>query len=721
MKKDTMRVETRKRMSFLLLIFLVILVILAGRVAWIQTVDSEKLQKMAYEQQTRDRTINSSRGTIYSSDNKVLAISASMETISVTPSQVKNPAELAQKFVDLLGLDYTEVYEKITSKSALVTIAKNVEKDVTDILRKWIDETDTLGVKIDETNKRYYPNNSLASHVLGFVGSDNQGLYGIEKSYEDVLTGVPGRVISETDGKGNDIPFSSEEYYAPQNGRDLVLSIDSSIQYFTEKALAPAVIDNDCVKGGVAIVMKPSTGDVLAMAVYPDYDPNEAFGPYNEEQSLTWDTIESSEKKKIREKMWRNMAISDTYEPGSTFKIITASAALDSGVISIDDHFTCVGRITIGGATMKCWRYYRPHGVQTLTETLENSCNPAFIEIGLKMGKELFYKYIDAFGFTEKTGIELPGEASGVFHAIQKVGDTELATTAFGQRFNITPISLITAISAVANDGKLMVPRIVKEVRDADGNTLYTNEPKQVRQVISKETAEKVRGMMEKVVSEGTGGNAYIKGYDVGGKTGTGEQGIGDATWYVASFVGIAPANNPEIAVLVALFDPNGPSHGGGAIAAPVTKQIIEETLRYLQIQPNSSDSSDNGVIVPEVRGLTVTETRTKLHEAGLKYNFQGSYTDTSIVKDQIPKPNVEVLENSSIILYTEENTEKVMVEVPNVYGKSVDETTTLLKSVGLNVNADGLGVADTQLPAAGTTVEKGSLVKVTFKIKEVD
>lgn len=721
MKNDTMRIETRKNMRNLLSLFLLVLIVLTGRVAWIQTVDSEKLQKMAYEQQTRDRTINSSRGTIYSSDNKVLAISASMETISVTPSQVKNPAELAQKFVDLLGLDYTEVYEKITSKSALVTIAKNVEKDVTDILRKWIDETDTLGVKIDETNKRYYPNNSLASHVLGFVGSDNQGLYGIEKSYEDVLTGVPGRVISETDGKGNDIPFSSEEYYAPQNGRDLVLSIDSSIQYFTEKALAPAVIDNDCVKGGVAIVMKPSTGDVLAMAVYPDYDPNEAFGPYNEEQSLTWDTIESSEKKKIREKMWRNMAISDTYEPGSTFKIITASAALDSGVISIDDHFTCVGRITIGGATMKCWRYYRPHGVQTLTETLENSCNPAFIEIGLKMGKEIFYKYIDAFGFTEKTGIELPGEASGVFHAIQKVGDTELATTAFGQRFNITPISLITAVSAVANDGKLMVPRIVKEVRDSDGNTLYTNEPKQVRQVISKETAEKVRGMMEKVVSEGTGGNAYIKGYDVGGKTGTGEQGIGDATWYVASFVGIAPANNPEIAVLVALFDPKGPSHGGGAIAAPVTKQIIEETLRYLQIQPNSSDDSDNGVIVPEVRGLTVSETRTKLHEAGLKYNFQGSYTDTSIVKDQIPKPNVEVLENSSIILYTEENTEKVMVEVPNVYGKSVEETTTLLKSVGLNVNADGLGVADTQLPAAGTTVEKGSLVKVTFKIKEVD
>ncbi|MBP3283975.1 MAG: PASTA domain-containing protein [Clostridia bacterium] len=721
MKKDTMRIKTKKRMLVLMGLFLVALVVLAGRVAWIQTVESEKLQKMAYDQQTRDRTINSSRGTIYSSDNKVLAISASMETISVTPSQVANAAELSQKLADLLGLEYNEVYEKVTSKAALVTIAKNVEKDVTDILREWINETKTKGVKIDETNKRYYPNNRLAAHVLGFVGSDNQGLYGIEKSYEDVLTGIPGRVISETDGKGNDIPFSSEEYYAPQNGRDLVLSIDSSIQYFTEKALAPAVIDNDCVKGGVAIVMKPSTGDVLAMAVYPDYDPNEAFGPYDEEQAAIWDSLDATEKKKLRESAWRNKAISDTYEPGSTFKVITTSAALDSGTATLDDHFTCVGRITVGGATMKCWRYYRPHGVQTFTEALGNSCNPAFIQLGVKMGKETFYKYIDAFGFTEKTGIELPGEATGVFHAIQNVHDTELATAAFGQRFNITPISLIAAISAVANDGKLMVPRIVKEVRDSDGNTLYSNEPKVVRQVISKETSEKVRGMMEKVVSEGTGGNAYIKGYEVGGKTGTAEQGIGASTWYVASFVGIAPANNPEIAVLVALFDPKGPSHGGGAIAAPVTKQIIEETLRYLQIQPNNADEMNTGVIVPEVRGLTVAETRTKLKEAGLKYNFQGTYSDTSIVKDQIPKPNIEVLENSSIILYTEENAEKTMVEVPNVYGKTISEATALLKNVGLNVNTDGLGVADEQIPAAGTAVEKGSLVKVTFKIKEVD
>ncbi len=698
--------------------FMVLLVI---RLTWVQAVDGEWLQEMAYEQQTRDRTINSARGTIYSSDGKVLAISASMETISVTPAQVKNQAELAQKLADLLGLNYDEVYEKINSKEALVTIAKNVDKETTDTLRNWISETKTKGVKIDESTKRYYPNNSLASHVLGFVGTDNQGLYGIEKTYEDVLTGVPGRVISETDGKGNDIPFSSEEYYAPQNGRDLVLTLDSSIQYFAEKYLKQAVIDNDCAKGGVAIVMQPSTGDVLAMATSPDFDANNAFGPYTEEQELSWETMDSSEKKTIRENMWRNKAISDTYEPGSTFKLITLSAALDSGAISLGDQFTCTGSYVAGGARMKCWRYYRPHGLQQLKECLGNSCNPAFIQIGLKMGKEVFYKYIDAFGFTEKTGIDLPGEASGIFHTIQNVKDAELATAAFGQRFQITPIALISAVSAIANDGKLMEPRIVKEIRDSEGNVLSKNEPKVVRQVISKQTSENVRSMMEYVVSEGTGGNAYIEGYDVGGKTGTAEQGVGANTWYVASFVGIAPANNPEIAVLVALFDPKGASHGGGAIAAPVVKNIIEDTMRYLQIQPNAGSSKDVGVIVPEVRGLTIADAKSKLSEAGLKFSINGEQSESATIQDQIPKPNVEVLENSTVILYTEADADKVTVTVPNLYGKTVSEATALLKNVGLNINIEGLGTVDSQLPKAGDQAERGSVVSVKFKITEVD
>lgn len=720
LKKGVMKLGIRRRMICLFVLVIIALSLLIVRLAWVQIVDSPRLQELAYDQQTRDRTINSARGTIYSSDGKVLAISASMETISVTPTQVKNPEELAHKLADLLGLEYEDVYEKVTSKTALVTIAKNVTKETTDLLRTWISDTKTAGVKIDESTKRYYPNNSLAAHVLGFVGTDNQGLYGIEKTYEDILTGIPGRIISETDGKGNDIPLSSEQYYAPQNGRNLVLSIDSSIQYFAEKYLEKAVIDNDCEKGGVAIVMKPSTGDVLAMAVKPDFNPNEAFGPYNDEQVISWDVMSSEEKKKIRENMWRNKAISDTYEPGSTFKVITASAAIDSGFATCDDHFNCSGSITIGGATMKCWRYYRPHGTQTFTEALGNSCNPVFIQLGLKMGKEIFYKYVDAFGFMEKTGIDLPGEASGVFHSIQKVGDTELATAAFGQRFNITPIELITAVSAIANEGKLMEPRLVKEIRDDDGNILSTNDPKVVRQVISKQTAETVCEMMEKVVSEGTGGNAYIKGYDVGGKTGTAEQGINEATWYVASFVGIAPASNPEVAVLVALFDPKGASHGGGAIAAPVVKEIIEDTMGYLKIQPNVDEES-SGVIVPELRGLTVSEAKTKLKEYGLKYSINGEKDDTMTIKDQIPKPNIEVIANSSIILYTDEDATKSMVTVPDVFGKSVSEATNLLKNMSLNISIEGLGTASEQTPKAGEKVERGSIVNVQFKITEVD
>lgn len=719
MAKGNIKIKSKNRMIFLLVSSCVLLLLLIVRTAWIQIVDSEWLQKKAYESQTRDRTISSKRGTIYSSDNNVLAKSYSVETVKVIPAQVKNQAEMAQKLSEILNLDYQETYDKICKKQSEVTIKKDVDKEKTDLIRAWIIETDSNGIKIDESIKRFYPNNNLASHVLGFYGTD-KGLYGIEKSYDDVLTGTPGRIISETDGRGNDIPFSSESYYAAQDGNDIVLSIDSSIQYFAEKHLEQAIIDNECAQGGVAIVMKPATGDVLAMAVKPDFDLNSPFGPYNEEQSAVWDTISSDDKKEIRESMWRNMAISDTYEPGSTFKVITAASALDSGTFEANSQFSCTGSITIGGARMKCWRYYRPHGLQTMTQALENSCNPAFITMGVTLGKEVLRKYIDAFGFTEKTGIELPGEASGVFHNIQKMGDTEVATTAFGQRFNITPIELVTAVSAVANDGKLMKPRIVKEIRDSNGNVILENKPEVVRQVVSKEAANTVKLMMESVVANGTGGNAYIKGYDVGGKTGTAEQGIGEATWYVASFVGVAPVDSPEIVVLVALFDPQGPSHGGGAIAAPVTKNIIEDTLGYLQIKPyvDPNDPENQTVSVPNLKGMSLTDAIKVLKAAGLSYSTQGNGDS---VADQIPKANVEVIANSKIILYTEEGAEKVKVKVPNVIGQNLADATLLLKNVGLIINADGLGVADSQNPAPDTEVEKGSIINVQFKIKEVD
>jgi len=717
MAKDNIKLKTKKRMLILLAVTVGLFLLLLGRVAWVQIVDSKWLQQEAYESQTRDRIISSKRGTIYSSDEKVLAVSASVETVSVIPAQVDDPQAISAKLAEVLELDYEETLAKVKSNQSIVTIQKRVEKEKTDKIREWILETKNEGIKIDESVERIYPNNNLASHVLGFVGTDSQGLYGIEKKYDEVLTGVPGRIIAETDGRGNTIPFSSESYYAAQDGSSLVLSIDATIQHFTEKYLEQAVIDNECAKGGVAVVMDPVTGDILAMSVKPDYDLNNPFGPYNAEQELVWETMPSTEKKKIREAMWRNAAISDTYEPGSTFKVITSAIGLDLGLVEDSIQFTCTGRITVGGATMKCWRYYRPHGTQTLTQALENSCNPAFISLGLRIGKEQFNKYVEAFGLTEKSGIDLPGETKGIFHGVQKMGKVELATSAFGQRFQVTPIGLATAVSSIANGGKLMRPRIVKEIRNSEGEIISKIEPEVTRQVVSKETANKVKLMMESVVANGTGGNAYIKGYDVGGKTGTAEQGIGAATWYVASFVGIAPVENPEMVVLVALFDPKGESHGGGAIAAPVVKQIVDDSLQYLQIQ-KKADGEIADVTVPDLVGYTATQAKDILAKAKLTCSIQG--TGEKII-DQIPKAGAKVIENSKIILYTEEDMKKVTVTVPNVIGKSFEEAKTLLDAVGLSINAEGLGFATEQNPAADTVVEKGSIINIQFIIKEVD
>jgi len=713
--------KTKQNLMILLIGFTAVLCLLIIRLFYIQVIDSQRLQKMAYDQQTRDRLITSKRGTIYSSDGKKLAVSASVETVSVVPSQVKDKEKVAIKLAEILELDVEKVRKQVNSKSSLVTIKKKVEKETTDKIREWILAEDIDGIKMDETTKRFYPNNNLASHVLGFTGEDNQGLYGIEKSYEKILTGLPGRVVAETDGKGNEIPYESEKYYSPQNGSDIVLSIDSSIQYFAEKYLEEAVINNKCEKGGIAIVTRPATGDILAMAVKNDFNPNEPFGPYTEEQAAVWDTMTSDEKVIVREKQWRNRAISDTYEPGSTFKLITASVGLDTGLLTPEETFTCKGSYTVAGVTMKCWRYYRPHGAQNFIQAMENSCNPVFIEIGQRFGKERMYKYIEGFGFKDKTGIELPGETAGIFHHIQNVGPVELATISFGQRFQVTALQMAQAASAIANDGKLMKPRIVKEIKDINGNVLETIEPKPIRQVISKQTSETIRGIMKSVVSEGTGKNAYVKGFNVGGKSGTAEQGTGASTWYVASFIGIAPADNPEICVLVSLFDPKGESHQGGTVAAPVVGKIINDTVKYLQLPPeyDPNDPEAVGVTVPDLRGKNVGEARNILQKLGLRVNIKGNESNPII--DQTPKANIEVFKNSTVILYTEENIEKDMVEVPNIIGRSINDATNMLKAVGLNIQSVGLGNAKTQNIAPGTQVERGSVIEVTFVVEGVE
>lgn len=716
-------IKTKGRILLLLVGFTVIIFCLILRTGYIQIFESQELQKMAYEQQTRDMLISPKRGAILDTNGRKLAVSASVETVNVIPNQIKNPEEVARKLSEILGIDYQTVYTKVTKRTSMEIVQKKVEKDKTDKIRQWYNASKIKGIKIVEDTKRFYPNNNLAAYVLGFTGTENQGLDGIEKTYEQVLKGLPGRVISETDVRGNDIPFENEKYIDPQNGRDVVLTIDASIQHFAEKYLEDAITENQAIGGGVVIITRPKTGDILAMAVKPDYDINNPFGPYNEELKATWDTMAKGDKTKALQKIWRNKAISDTYEPGSTFKIITSVAGLEEGVVKPTDQFVDKGSITISGVTMKCWRYYRPHGLETFAQAVENSCNPVFIEVGQRLGKERFYKYVEAFGFKDKTGIELPGETTGIFHDISAIGPVELGTISFGQRFQITPIQLASALSALANDGKLMKMRLVKEVRDASGNVIERNEPQVIRQAISKETAQEMKTIMEGVVSRGTGKNSYLKGFRVAGKTGTAEQGV-NTNVYVASFVGMAPVNDPQVAILVALFDPKGASHQGGAIAAPVAGKILNDTLRYLEVVPQYTEEemATREILVPDIRGKSVKEAQKILQDRGFKYELPMNDKNEDVpVLDQTPKPGVNLIEKSVILLYTQQKDARPVVTVPDITKKTITDATAILKNLGLNIKISGDGMSVSQNPPPNSKVEAGSIVTVDFKVSDVD
>ena len=461
---------------------------------------------------------------------------------------------------ELFEIDYDTVIKKVNKKSSIETIAKKVDKEKTDELRKWMEENNILtGINIDEDTKRYYPNSTLASQIIGFCGSDNQGLDGIEAKYDDELKGKKGSIKRQTDAKGGEIGNEGEEYIAAVDGNDLVLTIDLNIQSIVEKYLEEACIDNKCTDGGNVIVMNPQNGDILAMATYPSYNLNQPFEPYTEELQQNWDNMSQNEKTIALQSVWRNKAITDTYEPGSVFKLITASAALEEKITDTDNEgeFCCTGGIEVSGVRIKCWRYYKPHGSESLREALMNSCNPVFIGLGQKLGVETYYEYLKKFKLLEITGIDLPGEAGSIFLKEDKVGPVELATISFGQRFEITPIQLVTAVSTIANGGTSVKPRVVKQIIDSKTGETTNIEVKKNETVISKETSEKVLNMMESVVSEGTGKNAKVVGYRIGGKTGTSEDGV-NTNKYVTSFLGVAPIDNPQAVVLVTLYNPTG-------------------------------------------------------------------------------------------------------------------------------------------------------------------
>ena len=580
--------SNKKKMVKAMFISFLILIFLIGRLAFLQFFDGNRLQVLAYEQQVQQRSINAKRGTIYDSTGKYeLAVSSTVFSITVNPTNIskEDKEKVSKALAEIFELDYEKVLKKVSKRSSIETIVKKVEEEKADKLREWmIANNIEKGINIDEDTKRYYPYSNLASQFIGFCGSDNQGLDGIEAKYNEILAGKNGAIYRATDATGEKIGADGENYTAPIDGKGIKLSIDMTIQSIVEKHLAEACIDNKCTDGGNIVAMNPKTGDILAMATYPSYNLNEPYTINNEELKQNWENIEQKEKTKALQGMWRNKAISDTYEPGSVFKLITASASLEEGITDTDNNgeFCCTGGITVGGARIKCWRYYRPHGSESLRQGLMNSCNPVFIGLGQKLGVNTYYSYLNKFGLLSKTGINLPGEANSIFVKQEKCGPVELATISFGQRFEITPIQLVTAISSIVNGGNLLTPRVVKSVIDTK-----TGEEQEIpvdtrATSISKKTSEKVLSMMESVVAEGTGKNAKVEGFRVGGKTGTSEDGVNTGK-YVTSFCGVAPIEDPQIVCLVTLYNPTGEGgHQGGGVAAPVGGKVLGEVLPYL-------------------------------------------------------------------------------------------------------------------------------------------
>ncbi|NLC69641.1 MAG: PASTA domain-containing protein [Clostridiaceae bacterium] len=716
--------HVKKRLLVTLGILCLVFIMLTIRTGYIQIVQGQKLRSMAYQQQTLGRLISPRRGTIYDRNGKKLAISATVDTVIANPGDIGSsgiaPEKIAGKLSEILGMDESKILEKITKKVQYEVIKEKIDKETGDKIRQWIKDENIRGIHVDEDTKRFYPHRNLASHVLGFTGTDNQGLDGIEAVMEKYLKGEPGRILSEVDVSNRTIPYSAEKRIDPKDGLDVVLTIDYTIQYFAEKALEKAIDENKVLNGGVVIVMDPRNGDVLALASKPDYDPNNPFAAPPGVDPATWKGYTNEDVEILQRTVWRNKAISDTYEPGSTFKAITTAAGLEEGVITPD---TVVNDypVQIAGWTINCWRSYNLHGVETFKEGVYNSCNPVFVRLAQSLGIQTFYKYVRAFGFYDPTGIKLPGEArESLFHSNPQ--EIDMAVASFGQSFQITPIQLITAYTAIANGGYLMKPRIVKELRDSQGNIVEKFEPEIVRQVISQETSQTLREILEGVVSIGTGKNAYVKGYRVAGKTGTSET-VDSKTKgrYIASFSAFAPADNPVVNVLVILDHPSGYSHMGGVIAAPVAGKLMEDILNYLGVERRYTEKDKEmireSVYVPDVRNKTLEEAKNMLRNSKLEYMIEGNGSDpNTVIADQMPKPGASIPEKSVVILYTYKPEEYVSVKMPSLLNKTVYEATKALNDLGLNINIIGDGVAVLQGVEQGTEVYKGTVIDVEFK-----
>lgn len=726
-----------KKFRIVLASLLIIFLLLIIRLIWLQFVQGSDLKEQAYNQQTTDQIISTSRGTIYDSTGKTLAISTPTDTVTINPKKIvgSNDEEtkakkekVAKAFSEIFELDYNETLEKVNSTSNVQTIAKKVDKDKIDKLKQWMEtEKISTGINIDEDTKRVYPYNNLASNLIGFCGTDNTGIQGIEDSWNSVLQGTPGKITTSTDAIQEEIPDSNQTYIPAENGSDIVLTIDYYIQTVLEKYLKQAVVENNA-ESGTVVAMAPSTGDILGMACYPDYNLNTPFEPNTEELKATWDTLDSTTQSDALYNMWKNNVVSSPYEPGSPYKLITAATALEENITSEDvpNDFYCNGSIEVADRKISCWTQAHK-GAKTLRQALQVSCNPSLIQLGQRIGAETLYKYYQAFGFFDKTGIDLPQEASSTYWKLEDVKDVELATMSFGQRFTITPIQLVSAVSAIANDGILMKPRIVKQIINPETGTTTDIEPVQVRQVISKSTSERMRNLMKSVVDDGSGRLAKVEGYSIGGKTGTSEPQAGrEDEGYIASYVAIAPTEKPEICLLIAVHNPNPNnegSHQGGQVCGPVVSQMLSEILPYLGLTSSNAQTSTDTVeedtsyaTVPDIRNKTVTEAEKLLKQAGFttKVNISGDKNST-LVTDQTPKPGSSIPKGSIIVLYTEENDTRVSVKVPDFKDKTLAQAENMAKANNLNITSEGSGTVISQSIMVDTAVEEGTIIKLTL------
>ena len=724
-----------KRLRRIMLLVFFLFFALVIRIAYIEFVKGEEYTASMTAQLSTSRTISTKRGKIYDTTGKALALSAKVDTVTINPTLicVKNSdaavaeaktkelkEKVAKAFSDIFELDYEETLAKVNSTKSLETIARKQEKEKIDALKAWMEKEEySTGINIDEDEKRYYPYGSLASSLLGFCGSDNQGLYGLEQKWDSILTGTPGRIITQTDSKQEFIPDKNEKYIEAENGCNLTLTIDANIQSICEKYLKQAVIDNDCEDGGTVIIINPQPRDILAMVSYPDYNLTDPFVASDnlKSQYTNWDGLTEAEQTNAIQSTWKNRTISESYQPGSTFKIITAAIALEEGIAVTDEvAYNCIGYDMESGIRIGCWKA-ASHGYQTLRQALMNSCNPAFMQIGRKIGGETFYKYYDAFGLLAKTGIDTAGEEKGLFHNLSNLGPVELATMSFGQGITVTPLQLVTAVSAVANDGVLMQPRLVRQIENADTGIVTTIEPEEVRSVVSKDTSEKMLDMLTSVVNDGTGTYGQVQGYSIAGKTGTSEpQGNDDA--YVASFIGIAPSENPELVILVTLYNPKGKSHMGGQIAGPVFAQIASEVLPYLEIPTDSEAAQVTSVTettsLPDVRNKTVSEAKQILEDAGFICSTSGS--SDQIVTSQVPTQGTPLEKSAIIKLYTAESTATVSQSVPDLKGMTLAQAKNALKSKNLNISYTGTGKVISQDIPNGTSVEEGTVIHVNLQ-----